>query len=408
MMFGDIYRGKRVLITGHTGFKGSWLALWLRELGADIIGYSLNPPSNPSHFDLLVSSNLLPAQLPSPDFHNFTTSQLHNFVSVIGDIRDADSLNDTFRTYRPEIVFHLAAQPLVRYSYKNPVETFETNVMGTINVFEACRQTESVKAIVNITSDKCYENRECEQGYCESDPMGGYDPYSASKGCAELVTNCYRRSFFGGTEGQRVRGSERQSSNLPALQPSSPLVLLSSARAGNVIGGGDWAEDRLIPDIMRAVGKDEKVVIRNPKSTRPWQHVLEPLSGYLALGQKLSEGRSEFAGGWNFGPDDESNIEVEHVVKKMKEYWNKIDYQCSPSQLHNFSTSEPHEAGILKLDCSKAHSKLGWKPVWDIKKTIETTTKWYKEFYENDRIMSQIDLDAYIKDAKNKKLLWTL
>src|SRR5208337_1729083 len=226
---------------GHTGFKGSWLALWLRELGANIIGYSLDPPTNPNHFDVLASSQVLTfssSHLLSSDLHNCTTSQLPNFVSVIGDIRDADKLNETFQTYKPDIVFHLAAQPLVRYSYKNPVETFETNVMGTINVFEACRQTESVKAIVNITSDKCYENRECAQGYCENDPMGGYDPYSASKGCVELVTNCYRRSFFKAEDG-KVRRCEGESKiSTSQLLNFSTSVLLASARAGNVIGGG--------------------------------------------------------------------------------------------------------------------------------------------------------------------------
>ncbi len=407
-LFRNIYRGKKVLITGHTGFKGSWLALWLGNLGADVIGYSLNPPTSPNHFDLLSESPIL----------RFSDS----CVSVIGDIRDVDKLNETFRSYQPEIVFHLAAQPLVRYSYNHPVETFETNVMGTINVLEACRQTESVRAVINITSDKCYENRECAQGYCESDPMGGYDPYSASKGCAELVTSCYRRSFFM-NDGEKVRRCEGVSNaETPKMRkcedakkckitPShvpifSPSVLLASARAGNVIGGGDWAEDRLIPDIMRAVSRNEKVAIRNPKSTRPWQHVLEPLSGYLALGQKLLEGKSEFAEGWNFGPDAESSIDVEHVVKKLKECWDKVEYQFSASQLLSSSTSEPHEAGLLKLDCSKARSRLNWKPVWDINKTVSVTTQWYKEFYENDRIMSQSDLDEYIEDAKNKKLSW--
>jgi len=373
-MFGDVYRGKHVLITGHTGFKGSWLALWLRQLGANIIGYSLDPPTTPNHFDLLIHHSITPLLQPS----NPLTLQ-----SVIGDIRDPNKLVETFQTYKPEIVFHMAAQPLVRYSYKDPVETFETNVMGTINVLEACRQTESVKVVINITSDKCYENKEWVWGYRESDPMGGYDPYSASKGCAELVTNSYRRSFF------------------------SSSLLLASARAGNVIGGGDWAADRLIPDIMRAVSRNERVVIRNPKSTRPWQHVLEPLSGYLALGQRLLEEKSEFAEGWNFGPDDESNIDVETVVKKMKEYWNKIDYSISQSS--NPPTLQPsnfHEAGLLKLDCSKAHSKLNWKPVWDIKKTLAITAQWYKEFYENDRIMSQRDLESYITDARAKRLAW--
>ena len=378
LFFDNIYSGKCVLVTGHTGFKGSWLVLWLANLGAEIIGYSLNPPTEPNHFDLLTLQPSNPLTLQS----------------VIGDIRDAKKLNETFQTYKPDIVFHMAAQPLVRYSYNNPVETFETNVIGTINVLEACRQTESVRAVVNITSDKCYENREWVWGYRENDPMGGYDPYSASKGCAELVTSAYRRSFF-------ANPPTLQPSSPPYLQPSNHPALLASARAGNVIGGGDWAADRLIPDVMRAVSRNEKVVIRNPKSTRPWQHVLEPLSGYLALGQKLLEGKSEYSGGWNFGPDDESNIYVEEVVENMKGCWHKIDYQLQPS-----SSPALHEAGLLKLDCSKAHSKLNWKPVWDIKKTLAITAQWYKEFYENDRIMSQRDLDEYILDARKKGLRW--
>ncbi len=388
-LFHDIYRGRRVLVTGHTGFKGSWLALWLSNLGADVLGYSLNPPTNPNHFDLLTLQPSNPLTLQS----------------VIGDIRDSNKLNDTFQTYRPDIVFHLAAQPLVRYSYKNPLETFETNVIGTINVLEACRQTESVRAVVNITSDKCYENKEWVWGYRESDPMGGYDPYSASKSCAELVTNCYRRSFFGRLEDWKIGGL----ADPQTIQPSNPPALLASARAGNVIGGGDWAADRLIPDIMRAVSKDEKVVIRNPRSTRPWQHVLEPLSGYLALGEKLLEGKPEFAEGWNFGPDDESNINVETVVKKVKKCWDKVDYlPSSPPTFEPSKTPVLHEAGLLKLDCSKAHSRLQWRPVWDIKKTLVMTAQWYKEFYESDGIMSQMDLDAYILDAKEKGLPWAV
>ncbi len=380
-LFGDIYRGKRILVTGHTGFKGSWLVLWLRELCANVIGYSLNPPTSPNHFDLLTDSPILP----------FSDS----CVSLIGDIRDAAKLNKTFQTYKPDIVFHLAAQPLVRPSYNNPVETFETNVMGTINVLEACRHTGSVRAVINITSDKCYENKEWVWGYRENDPMGGYDPYSASKGCAELVTGCYRRSFF--------------SSTVSPIPPFSSSALVASARAGNVIGGGDWAEDRLVPDIMRAVSRNEKVVIRNPKSTRPWQHVLEPLSGYLMLGQKLLEGKEEFAEGWNFGPNGESNIAVEHVVKKMKEHWNKISCELSTSPAPRFPDSPTpsfHEAGLLKLDCSKAHSRLEWKPVWDFNKTVSVTAQWYKEFYENDKISSQKDLDEYIRDARNKGISW--
>ena len=376
-MFGDVYTGKKVLITGHTGFKGSWLAMWLQELGANIVGYSLNPPSNPNHFDLLIQPSgpltLRPSDPPT-------------LQSVIGDILDADKLFDTFQRYRPEIVFHMAAQPLVRYSYRNPVETFETNVMGTINVFEACRNTDSVRAVVNVTSDKCYENREWVWGYHENDPMGGYDPYSASKGCAELITASYRRSFFN----------------------AEASALLASARAGNVVGGGDWADDRLIPDIMRAVSNNEKVIIRNPGHTRPWQHVLEPLSGYLMLGQKLLEARQEFAEGWNFGPGDESNIEVELVVKKMKECWNKIDYCFQPSNPPTLQPSDLHEAGLLKLDCSKAHSRLNWKPVWDFDKTISVTARWYREFYENGTINSKMDLDEYIRDAREKGLRWAV
>lgn len=346
------------MITGHTGFKGSWLALWLKELGAKVVGYSLEPPTKPNHFELLKL----------------------DIISIIGDIRDAEKLHRAFRAHDPEIVFHLAAQPLVRYSYKNPVETFETNVMGTINVFESCRNTKTVRAIVNITSDKCYENKEWVWGYRENDTMGGFDPYSASKGCAELVTNSYRNSFFN-----------------PAHSPA----LLASARAGNVIGGGDWAEDRLFPDIMKATGGGGKVVIRNPKATRPWQHVFEPLSGYLRLGQKLLEGRREFAEGWNFGPGDESNICVEDLASRVKTEWAGVRYEIQNSH------GNPHEAVLLKLDCSKAHARLQWRPVWDIRKTVEITTRWYKEFYENGEINSRVDLNRYMADAKSQKLEWT-
>lgn len=395
-LFGDIYSGRRVLITGHTGFKGSWLALWLKELGAEVIGYALEPTTNPNHFELLTKPLTL-----SPS-HPLT------FVSIIEDIRDGKKLKEAFQTYSPDIVFHLAAQPLVRYSYKNPVETFETNVMGTINVLEACRHNESVRAIVNVTSDKCYENKEWVWGYRENDPMGGYDPYSASKGCAELVTNSYRNSFFSPTHPPShpltclpTHPLTPSPSHLLTLSPPHPFTLLASARAGNVIGGGDWAEDRLVPDIMKAAGENKKVIIRNPKATRPWQHVLEPLSGYLRLGQKLLEGKREFAEGWNFGPDDESNISVENMALRVKGEWERVEYEMRTD------TNNPHEAGLLKLDCSKAHARLQWRPVWDIKKTIETTTRWYKEFYENGKINSLVDLNGYIVDAKSKKLAWT-
>ncbi len=361
--FNDSYRGKKVLITGHAGFKGSWLCLWLQALGAEVIGYSLSAPSQPNHLDLL---NL-------------------DIISITGDIRDQAKLAETFATHQPDIVFHLAAQPLVRLSYKEPYETFETNVMGTLRVLEACRRTASVKAIINITSDKCYDNREWIWGYRENDPMGGYDPYSASKGCAELVTTSFRNSFFNLDEYGR-----------------SHHVLLASCRAGNVIGGGDWADDRLIPDIMRAVAGNQKVAIRNPYATRPWQHVLEPLSGYLLLGQRLLQGEKEFAEGWNFGPGDEGSVTVEEVVKHIKKSWDRINYEISIPE-HPL-----HEAGLLKLDCSKAHIKLQWNNVWDAEQTFAKTVTWYQNFYDNGRLVSGEDLADYINDATRKNISWAV
>lgn len=360
-LFGGIYKNKTILVTGHTGFKGSWLAYWLKEMGAKVIGYSLEAPSEPNHISLL---NL-------------------NITSIIGDIRDLDKLNQAFATYKPDAVFHLAAQPLVRLSYENPIETYETNVIGTLKVFEACR-TNGVKAIVNITSDKAYENREWVWGYRENDPMGGYDPYSSSKGCADILASSYRSSYFNLSEYKK-----------------SHNTLLASCRAGNVIGGGDWAKDRLMTDIMLSVSQGKKVNIRNPNATRPWQHVLEPLSGYLAIGQKLLEENAEFGEAWNFGPSDEGSISVEEVVNHVKKYWDKIDYELTrdPHQLH--------EANLLKLDCSKAHISLQWKDVWESETTFEKTVLWYKNFYENGTISTAKDLSDYIADAKAKNLLWT-
>lgn len=360
-LFSGIYKDKTVLVTGHTGFKGSWLSFWLHKMGAKVIGYSLPAPTEPNHISLL---NL-------------------DIISVIGDIRDLNQLNETFTTYKPDIVFHLAAQPLVRLSYENPIETYETNVIGTLKVFEACR-THGVKAIVNITSDKAYENREWVWGYRENDPMGGYDPYSSSKGCADLLANSYRNSYFN-----------------PAEYKKAHNTLLASCRAGNVIGGGDWAKDRLMTDIMLSVSQGKKVSIRNPNATRPWQHVLEPLSGYLAIGQKLLEECVEFGEAWNFGPSDEGSITVEEVVNHVKKHWDKIDYEIyrDPNQLH--------EANLLKLDCSKAHIRLKWKDVWESEKTFEKTVLWYKNYYENGISTTEKDLSDYIADAKEKKLLWT-
>ncbi len=361
-LFGGIYKNKTVLVTGHTGFKGSWLSFWLKQLGANVVGYSLEPPTKPNHFELL---NL-------------------KIVSIIGDIRDQEKLDSVFNKFKPDIVFHLAAQPLVLMSYENPIETYETNVIGTLKVFEACRKT-NVKAIVNITSDKCYENKEWIWGYRENDPMGGYDPYSSSKGCAELLTSSYRNSYFN-LDDYGIKHN----------------TLLASCRAGNVIGGGDWAKDRLITDIMIAVSKNEKIKIRNPYATRPWQHVLEPLSGYLQIGQKLLEGKKKFAEGWNFGPSNEVSITVENVIKTMQRYWNKIKYEYEKNIEH------PHEAKFLKLDCSKAHIKLNWKSVWDKDKTFEKTAQWYKNFYENNIILTQKHLEEYVFDAKKINIEWSI
>lgn len=311
-------------------------------------------------------------------------------ASTIGDIRDGERLKKAVREHRPSVVFHLAAQPLVRYSYQNPVETFETNVTGTANLLEACRgKTASVRAVVGITSDKCYENREWMWGYRENDPLGGYDPYSASKACSELVIGAYRSSFFNVQDYGRTH-----------------KILLSSARAGNVIGGGDWAQDRLIPDIMRAISEKKKLIVRNPRATRPWQHVLDPLAGYLMLGRKLLEGEKEFAQGWNFGPGAESEIRVEDVVKGIKRVWDRFEYGIQPAG--GKKNKNPHEAGMLRLDCTKALSRLGWRPNWNCEKALDITTKWYKRFYEERKACSAENLELYIKDAveEQKNMEW--
>lgn len=359
-LFGGIYKNKTVLVTGHTGFKGSWLVHWLHQMGANVVGYSLEAPTQPNHFELLGL----------------------DIVSVTGDIRDFEKLDETFALYQPEIVFHLAAQALVRYSYENPIETYETNVIGTLKVFEACRK-HKVKAIVNITSDKAYENKEWVWGYRENDPMGGYDPYSASKGCADLLATSYRNSYFNVNDYKKKHHT-----------------LVATCRAGNVIGGGDWALDRLMTDIMVSVSQGKKVRIRNPKATRPWQHVLEPLSGYLHVGQKLLEEKVEYAEAWNFGPSDEGSICVEEVVLHVKKHWDKIAYE-----IHQ-TPNQPHEANLLKLDCSKAHIKLHWKDVWESETTFEKTVKWYKAFYEKGALLTQQDLENYIADAKTKNMEW--
>ncbi|MBW2569883.1 MAG: CDP-glucose 4,6-dehydratase [Deltaproteobacteria bacterium] len=362
-MFENVYKGKKIFVTGNTGFKGSWLCFWLMKLGANVCGYSLNLPTDPNHHEIL---NL-------------------DFETLSGDVRDLKKLQRSIEAFQPDIVFHMAAQSLVRKSYQSPVETFESNVIGTVNVFEACRKADYVRAIVNITSDKCYENQEWIWGYRENDPMGGHDPYSASKGCAELVTASYRKSFFPLEEYQK-----------------SHQTLVASARAGNVIGGGDWGDNRLVPDIMRAAGQNEKAIIRNPQATRPWQHVLEPLSGYLLLGQQLFEGKKEFSEAWNFGPTDEGNRNVLAVVRELQKHWSNIDYQIKADK------KNPHEANLLKLDCSKAYAKLKWESVWNSSDTFVKTVQWYKMYYESGRVCSEEQLAEYITDAKHKQISWAV
>ncbi len=361
-LFRNTYKGKKVLITGHTGFKGSWLCLWLSKMGAEIVGYSIDIPTKPSHFDLL---NL-------------------KMTSVKGDILDSKKFYNTIKKHRPDIIFHLAAQALVRKSYSKPVETFETNIMGTVNLFESCRKIKNVKAIVVVTSDKCYQNKEQIWGYREDDAMGGDDPYSASKGCTEIVSNSYRKSFFN-----------------PLKYNTEHKTLVANVRAGNVIGGGDWADDRLIPDIMRATSKGKKVVIRRPNATRPWQHVLEPLSGYLAVGAKLLEGKVEFADNWNFGPSDTSNLSVHEVTEHTKKHWDMIKYDIQEDK------GNVHEAHLLKLDSTKAHTKLKWRNIWDSHRTFEKTTTWYKNYYKNKKSLSEIDLEEYVDDARKSVVNWT-
>jgi CDP-glucose 4,6-dehydratase len=333
------FLGKKVLITGHTGFKGSWLSLWLQSLGAQVVGFALAPPSNPSLFEV-ANVGL-------------------GMTSIIGDIRDLAHLRAVFTEHQPEIVIHMAAQALVRYSYVEPVETYSTNVMGTVNLLEAVRMTPGVKAVVNVTSDKCYENKEWAWGYRENEAMGGFDPYSNSKGCAELVTAAYRQSYFN-----------------PSTFNDKHSTAIASARAGNVIGGGDWAEDRLIPDIMRAISAGRPVNIRNPHAIRPWQHVLEPLSGYLLLAQRLYEEGAAFAEGWNFGPNDEDAKPVQWIVEQLTQAWGEGASWVVDGGDH------PHEAHYLKLDCSKAKAQLDWHPRWRLDETLGKIVEWQKSYQQ--------------------------
>jgi CDP-glucose 4,6-dehydratase len=334
----SFWKGKKVFMTGHTGFKGGWLSLWLQEMGAIVKGYSLPAPTSPSLFE--------------------EAKVGMRMSNEEGDIRDFTHLRQVISEFKPEIVFHMAAQPLVRLSYEDPMETYSTNVMGTVYLLEAVKQVGGVKAVVNITSDKCYENREWVWGYREDEAMGGYDPYSNSKGCAELVASSYRQSFF-----NKDKYAEHG-------------CALASVRAGNVIGGGDWADDRLIPDMLKAFSNNKAVEIRSPHAIRPWQHVLEPLSGYITIAEHLYEHGCDFAEGWNFGPKDEDAKPVEWIVNTLTSVWGD-DASWSLSE-----GEHPHEAHYLKLDCSKAKMRLNWQPVWDLEHTLTKIVNWQKAWLD--------------------------
>ena len=364
-MFEDVYKSKRVFITGHTGFKGSWLAFWLLLLGARVKGYALEPKTEKDHF-VVAGIN----------------SQIE---SVIGDVGDLDSLKNEISNYKPEIVFHLAAQPLVRESYHNPVDTYQTNVMGTVNILEAIRMCDSVKSFVNVTTDKCYENVESTEGYPEAAPLGGYDPYSSSKACSEIVTSAYRRSFFNSKE-------------------NTDVPLIATARAGNVIGGGDWSKDRIMTDAISSLLGNRPIEVRNPYAIRPWQHVLEPLSGYLLLASKaFHKGYNRYSGSWNFGPDPGKVFPVRTIVDKVVECWGS-------GRWHD--TSKPndlHEAKLLQLDITKAKKELKWEPSLEVEESVSMTVDWYRHLNEqkgNMREFSKSQIEGYCKKARTKMIEW--
>lgn len=343
----QFWRGKRVFLTGHTGFKGSWLSLWLQQCGAELTGFALAPSTTPNLFDI--------------------ASVGQGMTSIIGDIRDAEAVKKAIAQAKPEIVIHMAAQALVRYSYANPVETYAVNVMGLVNLFEAIRSTQGIRAVINVTSDKCYENKEWDWGYRENEALGGFDPYSNSKACAELVTAGYRSAYFHPDQYQQHG------------------TAIATGRAGNVIGGGDWAQDRLVPDMLRAISKNESVMIRNPHAIRPWQHVLEPLSGYLTLAEKLYTEGIAFGEGWNFGPQENDAKPVEWIIERLCKTWG----DGAAWQLDG--TPQPHEAHYLKLDCAKARSQLQWQPRWQLSHTIDKIVDWHKA-YQDGADMRSISL----------------
>jgi CDP-glucose 4,6-dehydratase len=363
-LFAGAYAGRRVFVTGHTGFKGSWLVAWLLRLGADVTGYALDPPTTPSLFEELGLAGRI--------------------RHIVADVRDLDALRASMVDARPDVVFHLAAQPLVRFGYAEPVATFATNIMGTVNVLEAVRACAGVRAVVNVTSDKCYENHETVRPYAETDPMGGFDPYSSSKGCSELVTAAYRRSFFAAPD----------------------AAVIASARAGNVIGGGDWAADRIVPDCVRALTAGQPVLVRNPEAVRPWQHVLEPLSGYLWLAARmLAKGRA-FEGGWNFGPDPSDVVPVSRVADAIVTGWGSGSWLVPES-----AVPQPHEAGLLLLDISKARTGLGWRPVWDTGRALATTAAWYSARHADVAdvpALVEADIESYSAEAQAAGTAWAV
>lgn len=358
----SFWQGKKVLITGHTGFKGGWLALWLESMGAQIMGYSLAPMKTHYLFEIASIAKVLAK-------------------NCFADIRDFDRLRSEIFNFEPEIVFHLAAQPLVNYSYENPLESFSVNVMGTANLLEAIRSVQSVKAVINVTTDKCYENKEWVWGYRENESLGGYDPYSSSKACSELVTAAFRNSFFSKSSG------------------NDKYVGIASARAGNVIGGGDWAFGRLVPDVLRALGNQETLVIRSPNAIRPWQHVLEPLSGYLILAEKLFAEGEIHAQAWNFGPSEESAKSVLYILEEIKKINNELVWKIDNS-------IQLHEANYLKLDSSKARFQLGWTPVWDLETALLKTIEWHEAWRSNKNMleMTLLQIQEHQKNMNFSKI----
>ena len=366
-LFKGIFQNKKVFVTGHTGFQGSWLTLWLKSLGAKVTGYSLSPPTKPSLFEILQLNQ--------------------NINHILGDVKDHSLLQKCMIKHKPDIVFHLAAQPLVRSSYEKPVDTFHTNIMGTVNLLEAIRNTQSVKAGIIITSDKCYENKEWDFAYRENDPLGGFDPYSASKGAAEIITSSYNRSFFHSDNKRKVG--------------------IATVRAGNVIGGGDWAEDRIIPDCIRSVYSGKQILIRNPKSIRPWQHVLEPISGMLLLASKLWDNPHSYNESWNFGPNLPTNVTVkELVIQIIKELKQKPNWKDVSNNMKN----AVHEANFLRLDSTKANNLLGWRQMYNIKETISETASWYQNYKKKTEMekFTMLQIEKYVEKAKYMNAAWAV